>query len=82
MAADDEDARLYTGKTSKGSTLGCRKERLEHMNALMIDVARDQQANGAHFDNTFKDEIIRRFTKSDTRNPGGRQHDEEVVPEN
>ena len=52
------------------------------MNALMIDVARDWQANGAHFDNIFKEEMIRRYTKRGTMNPGGRQHDAEVVPEN
>jgi len=80
LAAVDEDAR-YTGKT-KGTKLGWTKDGLERMNALMIDVARDRQANGAHFDNIFKDEMIRRYNKEDTRNPGGRQHDEEVAPEN
>ena len=30
----------------------------------------------------FKDEMIRRYTTEDTRNPGGRQHDEELAPEN
>jgi hypothetical protein len=39
------------------------------MNALMIDVARDRQANGAHFDNIFKNEMIRRYNKENTRNP-------------
>jgi hypothetical protein len=52
------------------------------MNALMIDVAWDQQANVTHFDNIFKDEMIRRYTKEDMRNPGRRQHDEEVLPKN
>jgi hypothetical protein len=80
LAAVDEDAR-YTGKT-KGTKLGWTKDGLECMNALMIDVARDRQANGAHFDNIFKDEMIRRYNKEDTRNPRGRQHDEEVAPEN
>jgi hypothetical protein len=52
------------------------------MNALIINVARDRQENGAHYDNTFKEEMIRRNIKEDTRKPGGRQHDEEVPPEN
>jgi hypothetical protein len=47
----------------------------------MINVARDRQTNGAHFDNIFK-EMIRSYTKEDTRNPGGRQYDEEVALEN
>jgi hypothetical protein len=80
LAAVDEDAR-YTGKT-KGTQLGWTKDGLDCMNALMIDVARDRQANWAHLDNIFKEEMIRRYTKEDTRNPGGRQHDEEVAPEN
>ncbi len=79
VAAADEDAR-YTEKT-KGTKVGWTKDELERMNALMIDVARDRQANGAHFVNIFKEEMIRRYTKEDTRNPGGRQHDEEVAPE-
>jgi len=74
VAAVDEDAR-YTGKT-KGTKLGWTKDGLERMNALMIDVARDRQANGLHFNNIFKEEIIRRFTKEDTWKSGGRQHDE------
>ena len=80
LAVVDEDAR-YTGKT-KGTQLGWTKDGLDCMNALMIDVARDRQANWAHLDNIFKEEMIRRYTKEDTRNPGGRQHDEEVAPEN
>ena len=49
------------------------------MNTLMINVARDRQTNGAHFDNIFKDKK-RSYTKEDTRNPGG--NDEELAPEN
>jgi hypothetical protein len=80
MAALDEDAR-YTGKT-KGTKLGWTKDGLERMNALMVDVVRDQQANGAHFNNILKEEKIRRYTKEVMRNPGGRQYDEEGAPEN
>jgi hypothetical protein len=75
-----EDAR-YTGRT-KGTKLGWTKEGLERMNALMIDVVRDRQANGTHFDNIFKEEMIRKYTKEDTRNPRGREHDEEIAQEN
>jgi hypothetical protein len=72
----DEDAR-YTGK-AKGTKLGWTDEGKERMNALMIDVARDRQANGPHFDIIFKDEMIRRYTKEDT---GGNVHEEEVAPQ-
>jgi hypothetical protein len=79
-AADEEDAR-YTGK-SKGLKRGWTDEGKERMNALLIDVARDRQANGENFDIIFKDEMIRRYTTEDTRNPGGRQQDEELAPAN
>jgi hypothetical protein len=79
-AADEEDAR-YTGK-AKGTKLGWTDEGKERMNALMIDVARDRQANGTHFDIIFKDEMIKKHTKEDTRNPRGSLQDEEVAPQN
>ena len=77
-AADEEDAR-YTGK-AKGLKRGWTDEGKERMNALLVDVARDRQANGENFDIMFKDEMIRKYTKEDTRNPGG--NDEELAPEN
>jgi hypothetical protein len=42
-AADEEDAR-YTGK-AKGLKRGWTDEGKERMNALLVDVARDRQAN-------------------------------------
>jgi hypothetical protein len=77
-----EDAR-YTGKT-KGTKLGWTKEGLERMNALMIDVVRDRVANGEHFNNIFKEEMIKRYNKEkdNMRNPGGRERNEEIAQEN
>jgi hypothetical protein len=71
---EHEDAR-YTGKT-KGTKLGWTnwtKEALESMNSLTIDVVRHRVANGEHFDNIFKEEMIKRYNKEkdNMRYPGG-----------
>ena len=71
---EQEDA-LYTGK-AKGTKLGWTREGLERLNEIMVDVTRDRIANGPHFDILFKDEMIRRYTRVDTRN---RQHHAEEV---
>ena len=54
----DEDA-LYTGK-SRATKRSWSKDGLERFNGLMIDVYRDRQANGANFDNIFREEMIKR----------------------
>ena len=53
----DEDA-LYTGK-SRGTKRSWSKDGLERFNGLMIDVYRDRKANGANFDNIFREEMIK-----------------------
>lgn len=76
----DEDA-LYTGK-SRGTKRSWSKDGLERFNGLMIDVYRDRQANGANFDNIFREEMIKRYGKqNDTTNPV-RGEDEQTNPEN
>ena len=77
---DEDDAR-YTGR-SRGTKRSWSREGLERFNALMIDVYRDRQTNGTHFDNIFREEMIKRYGKqNDNTNPGMVEH-EQIAPEN
>ena len=43
---------------------------IERLNGLMVDVYRDRQANGAIFNNIFREEMIKRYAKqNDNTNP-------------
>ncbi|KAI2505583.1 hypothetical protein MHU86_8825 [Fragilaria crotonensis] len=76
---DGEDA-LYTGR-SRGTKRSWSKDGLERFNGLMIDVYR--QANGANFDNIFREEMIKRYGKqNDSANPARGGEDEQANPEN
>ena len=49
----------------------------------MVDVYRDREANGANFDNIFKEEMIKRYGKqNDDTNPARGGNDEQMAPEN
>ena len=51
----DNDEARYTGR-SQGTKRSWSKEGLERFNGLMVDVFRDRQVNGAHFDVIFRED--------------------------
>jgi hypothetical protein len=48
----------------------------------MVDVYRDREANGANFDNIFREEMVKRYGKqNDITNPGRGEEEEQTAPE-
>jgi hypothetical protein len=73
-----EEAR-YTGRHI-GTRRSWSQEGLERFNALMIDVVRDREENGANFDAIFKHEMINRYSRqNDITVLGGQQQDQPAL---
>ncbi|KAI2508216.1 hypothetical protein MHU86_6145 [Fragilaria crotonensis] len=64
-----------TGR-SRGTKRSWSKDGLERFNGLMVDVYRDRQANGANFDNIFREEMIKGMANKMTAQI---QHEEKMI---